>query len=191
MGLRSFLALEVPEPLRDAIVDHQRRLAKVLPPLSWVKSPSLHLTLKFFGEIEPSQVEVLREGVAVVLPHHPAFSLQLSGLGIFPPKGPPRTLWVGVTGDRAKLISLVEDLDQKLETLGFAREAKSFNPHLTIARIKSPSRAVSMALEQAHVPSEAPDFGAYQVHSLCLFKSELMPGGSIYTKLWELPLAGC
>lgn len=188
MMIRSFLALELPPSLQKAVVRLQTQLQAVLTPVKWVKESSLHLTLKFLGDIDSFAIETIREGVGSVVQEYQGFSLGIQGLGVFPNLQRPRTLWLGVIGERAVLDSLVSALDQELERQGFLRETKPFHPHLTLARIKPPSREIGKILATSGFLGDSATIGEFSVTHVSLFKSELRPEGSVYTRLWEVPI---
>ena len=190
MTIRSFLAVKLPAPLKEELERVQNRLRSELPKLAWVKPSGMHLTVKFFGDIELDQVEEIQEYVQRVVQRLTCFSLEVQGLGVFPNIRMPRVLWAGISGEAEILSRLVYDLDEALETLGFPKEGKPFNPHLTLARIKSQGREVGEVLEKKKLLVPAVAIGSIDVTQVSLFKSELRPSGSVYTCLWDVSLPG-
>ena len=117
------------------------------------------------------------------------FAINLRGFGVFPDKRAPRTLWTGIEGDLEVLLDLTRKIEAEVNQLGFPPEGKPFRPHLTLARIKKNQRAAGEAIEKASMLADPFIFGSLLVEQVTLFKSELRPTGSVYTKLWAVSLA--
>jgi 2'-5' RNA ligase len=152
-----------------------------------VAPQNIHLTLHFLGEVETAalgQTGAIVESVAGAIP---PFSLTLGGLGCFPNFWRPRVLWVGLPEAVAPLNLLHRRLGQRLQTeIGFSPENRPFAPHLTLGRVKNglPARHLTqlgqlIEREQAQVAILA----QMPVTGVCLIKSELKPGGAVYTIL--------
>ncbi len=188
MKIRSFLAVKLPDPLKEELERVQNRLRSKLPHLAWVKPSAMHLTVKFFGDIEMEQVEEIQGCAQRVMQHSSRFSLAAQGLGVFPNIRMPRILWVGISGETKILSRLVDDLDEALATLEFPKEGKPFNPHLTLARIKSQGREVGEVLVKKKLLEPSVPIGSIDVTHVSLFKSELRASGSVYTCLWDVSL---
>ena len=186
--MRVFLAIELDSETRSALEIFQRELRGLLPPVNWVRPQSWHLTVKFLGEVEESQLEPIRGAVETAVSHCPSFSLKIEGFGGFPHLDRPRVLWAGVSGQVEELHLLALHVDETLTPLGFAPESKPFRAHLTLARVKDSAREVGIALSKLKLSESVHFFGNLMVERLCLFKSELKPTGAIYQRLWEIPL---
>lgn len=186
--IRSFIAIELPDEVRGALSQIQERLRESAGGVRWVQPASIHLTLKFLGDIRPEQVEPIAVAAAGVVEGEPPFSLGLSGLGAFPNPRRPRVVWAGLEGDVERLGRLQARLEGALEPLGFPREQRAFRPHLTLGRVKDPRRPpdLSRALAELTVPA----CNSFDVHEILVYKSDLRPTGAIYTKLQHLPFAG-
>jgi 2'-5' RNA ligase len=180
--VRAFVAV----PVEDAVVT--RRLAgarSLLPPLHgvrWVPEGQLHFTLKFLGEIGPDEVEAARRATSAASRAAPGpFRLALEGLGSFPPRGPARVVWAGCGEGAEELARLALAVEAAFSAEGFPREARTFSPHLTLARVKDP--AAGRRLSQV-LPSLPPEpFGTVRVAGLVLCRSELARRGPEYTDL--------
>lgn len=199
--IRAFLAVELSEDLRRRIAlvqqDLKSSLTRELPKavrLSWVQPASIHLTIKFLGDMDEQLVEPLREALAEVFKDQRAMSIPLERLGGFPSLRAPRVLWVGAAeqweqrNDAKRLAALHEAVETCCDAIGFARDGRPLSPHLTLARIKAGWRECGQALAKSAVPDQRLSLGALAVDSVVLMKSELNPAGSIYTKLWDVPL---
>ena len=186
--MRVFLAIELDSETRSALETFQRQLCELLPPINWVKPQSWHLTVKFLGEVEESQLDPIQRAVEKAVSHSSSLSLQIEGFGGFPHLRMPRVLWAGVSGQVDELHLLALHVDESLSALGFPLESKPFRAHLTLARIKDRGREVGVALTKLDIQEKVHFFGNLHVERLCLFKSELRPTGAIYQRLWEVPL---
>ena len=189
MSLRTFLAIDLPSCLLNSIVNKQRDLKQVFPSIDWVKSAKVHLTLKFLGDTPESKIPELQQVVAKAVKGIEPFVINLRGFGVFPHKRAPRTLWTGIEGDSEILLDLNRKIETEVSQLGFPPEGKPFHPHLTLARIKKNQRATGEAIEKASILADPFIFGSLLVEQVTLFKSELRPTGSVYTKLWAVSLA--
>lgn len=177
---RTFCAVELPDGVKSRVAEHVRRLLDGFPHVraSWERPEKLHITLKFLGEIEPSRVEDLSRAAGRAAARVGPFELTLEEAGAFPPHGPPRVLWLGVRDASGRLAGLQSSLEDECAAAGFAREARPFKPHLTLARIRVPQGARELAAAHRASSFEPQTFN---VSELVVMRSELGPGGSRYT----------
>jgi 2'-5' RNA ligase len=180
--VRVFCAIELPEDVRALAGRHIARLRGEFPRLKvgWDREEKLHLTLKFLGEIEAARVENLSRAAHAAADSVRAFELSIEGAGVFPPRGLPRVLWLGVKDDSGGLARLHERLEEECASEGFPREARAFRPHLTIARLRNSEGVRPLASLHA-----ATDFVSrpFDARELVVIRSQLGPGGSRYTVL--------
>ena len=200
--IRAFLAVQLSEPLRTTLAAVQsevkRRITHELPrdvSLSWVRPASMHLTVKFLGDIPEELVLHLREGIAAALKDHRRVQIPLDRLGVFPRLQQPRVLWIGPTEqweaseDAARLAAVHRTIEACCETLNLAPDARPLSAHLTLARIKAGQRAAAQALARSGLMDRLPvAVGSLAVEAIALMRSELKPSGSVYTALWETTL---
>jgi len=186
--IRSFIAVELPDEVRGALSQIQERLRESVGGVRWVQPASIHLTLKFLGDIRPEQVQPIAAAAARAIQGEPPFTLGVSGLGAFPNPRKPRVIWVGIEGDVERLGRLETRLEGALEPLGFPREQRAFRPHLTLGRVKDPRRPPDLTRALADVT--VPTCNSFDVDEILVYKSDLRPTGAIYTKLQHLPFAG-
>lgn len=185
--IRSFIAIDLTEETRKALRAVQEHLEQSRAGVRWVKPSSIHLTLKFLGNIHPEQVDDIAATVAEVVRSEPVLTLRAAGLGGFPSQRKPRVIWVGLEGDVDRLKQIQARLESSLEPLGFAREDRSFHPHLTLGRVKDRRRLQQLIDIMADL--ELPTFNSFDADEIILYKSDLRPTGAIYTKLHRIPLA--
>lgn len=132
--LRLFVAVPLPEELKDTLAQQTALWKKGSFFQTWVHPQDYHLTLKFLGETPAGLLPPLKEALHTVARKHAPFSLTLEGMGTFGQLRRPRILWLGVKGEGAALASLQRDVEEELATLGFKKEERPFRPHLTLAR---------------------------------------------------------
>jgi 2'-5' RNA ligase len=185
--IRSFIAIDLPQKTRENLTAIQDQLRQSQAGVRWVKPGSIHLTLKFLGNILPEQVDEIAAAVAQLVKDEPPITLCAAGLGSFPSPRKPRVIWVGLRGEVDRLANIQAGLEKALEPLGFAREARGFRPHLTIGRVKDRRRLQSLI--EAMSTLELPEFNSFDGNEIILYKSDLRPTGAIYTKLHRMPLA--
>ena len=188
---RAFIAIQLSAELKRLISELQAELKHGIPDtvtVNWIRPEAMHLTLRFLGDIEESQVEaiadVLRMGAGPLRP----FTLEARGVGGFPTPARARVLWVGLSGDEEgmdALRNLQATIEEEVVEMGCVREDRPFTPHFTLARIKDgrasgPVRRLLMNESDRRV-------GEFHAGAVSLIKSEPRPTGSIYTSLVEVP----
>jgi 2'-5' RNA ligase len=183
--IRAFVAIKIDPDAARKIGELHSELDKTLAGIRWVKPENLHLTLKFLGPVADDKITPIAEALERALCRMPRFSVSCRGLGVFPDIRKAKVLWVGLEGK--SLVPLSDTVEAALEPMGFAREKRAFQPHLTIGRWRDPVR--SDALRQQLERSERRDFGASKMAEVIFFQSVLKPGGAIYTPLKTFPLA--
>ncbi len=188
--IRSFIAIELPQEVKPGLHRLQKELKSPEHTfVKWVAPEGIHLTLKFLGNISPQKVtEITRVMEQASLGVSP-FQLEIAEVGAFPNMRQPRVLWLGIRGEVDKLVAWQQRIDNGLAPLGFAKETRPFTPHLTLARLRE---GVS--------PRDRRDFGELvmktptevnykvRVSSLILMRSQLLPGGAVYSRLAEVKL---
>lgn len=186
--IRAFLAIDLPEAYRIGLAAVQDYLKKSGADVRWTSAAGIHLTLKFFGEIDENQVDTLAAAAADVTCATPAFTLGVQGVGTFPGPRNPRVIWLGLSGQTEILAALVQNLEQAFAPLGFPPEKRPFTPHLTLGRVRSSQgrEALSRSLQTVTLP----DFPVLLVAQLVFFRSTLRPQGALYTPLRQIALAG-
>lgn len=178
--IRCFLAVDLDPKVSASICQTIARLKQVMPSLRWVPPANFHLTIKFLGAIEQSQIDPLAVALDEQLRPFPRFSINAKGLGVFPDLRRPRILWVGLTG--TQLLTLVARVESALQALGFVAEKRPFTPHLTIARWRQFDRP-SQALSEALAHWRDCEFGETTIDKVVLYQSVLRPAGATYQTL--------
>jgi RNA 2',3'-cyclic 3'-phosphodiesterase len=187
--LRVFCAIDLPEDVREKMLAHGMRLRKAVPDAhaSWSRPDNIHLTLKFLGEIPQSRVESLSTAASNAARDLESFPVRVHGSGVFPTRGAPRVLWIGVVDLKGKLGELYRRLDDECAKAGFKKETRPFHPHLTLARLRKPQHARTLASVHRDIQFEPAEVN---VAELLVIRSELGAEGSKYTVVSRVPLSG-
>ncbi|MFQ5610610.1 MAG: RNA 2',3'-cyclic phosphodiesterase [Anaerolineae bacterium] len=188
---RTFIAIELPQHTRTALISLQHNLRREVGEtvFRWVRPENFHLTLVFLGEVPAEQIPELAEALHAVAYEYSPFTLGVQGIGGFPNLKWPRVLWTGFNDSLGILTKLHKTLGPVLLSLGFPPEARPYTPHLTLAYAhkRAASREVKragMLLRRLQI-DEVDQFG---VSSISLMRSQLQPGGPVYTQLAQAPL---
>jgi 2'-5' RNA ligase len=184
---RVFCAVELPDSVRQKISQHIARLKEAVPDAhaGWSRANNIHLTLKFLGDIPQASVPNLSAAASRAVVRIAPFTIRLEQTGVFPPHGSPRVLWIGVNDCEGKLGELHKRLETECEKDGFSRESRAFHPHLTIARLRKPQDARTLASAHKEMEFEPEEI---VVSELLVIRSELSSAGSRYTTISRHPL---
>ena len=183
--VRSFIAIDLEPGLKTALQGLIRVLETTRADVRWAQTNSLHLTLKFLGEIDEEKAAVVKRALQEVAGRHASFPLRLEGTGAFPDELNPRILWAGFAAETG-LLAFQAELERELERNGFLREERAFHPHLTLGRVKGPGRIRNAMLELEKHRRDS--LGEMTVHKVALFESRLRPEGAEYRVLADYEL---
>ena len=183
--MRLFVAVHLPQEIRDGLASVQDRLRRAQADVSWVRPANLHITLKFLGETEPKRLERIGPVLAETARSAAPFSLAVAGVGTFGGRI-PRVVWTGVRDGAASLEALAGAVENGLARIGFAKERRGFTAHFTLGRVRSPRNAEGLLAAIRDEPAAL--LGTVPVVEFVLMQSQLDPGGSIYTALERFPL---
>ncbi len=185
MNLRCFIAIGISEPIRLEISDLIDVLQKYDADIKWVKPDNLHFTLKFLGNTPEELLPEIHGSLLAIASSLEPFYINIYGSGVFPNKKYPRVIWAGVK-DSDIMIRLKYALENAMSLLGFQKEDREFDPHLTLGRVRSRKGILHIVNELDTVAEK--DFGSIHVRTVRLMKSDLRPGGPEYTCLYDVPL---
>lgn len=183
--IRAFIAVEVAPTTIASIASAVTELKPKLPAIRWVAPANFHLTVKFLGDIEASQVDAIGAALQLALAPFPRCTINAKGLGVFPGLRRAKILSVGFFGD--ELARLAASMDSALLALGFFAEPREFTPHLTIGRWRQVDRPAVNLKQELHRWRDR-DFGATIVDRVSLFQSVLKPTGAVYSQLKVIKL---
>jgi 2'-5' RNA ligase len=187
--VRLFVAVDVDAPSRAAIAAEQQRLraaAERGSPLRWVRPEQLHLTLVFLGEVDDARADDVIAAIGQPV-EQPPIDLVFAGQGVFPPRGAPRALWIGLGSGDAELRALQRVLADRVARLAIPLESRPFSPHLTLGRWKA-----SRPSDRAIVESAFHDriVARLRVDRATLYRSRISSAGPTYIELTRATLAG-
>jgi 2'-5' RNA ligase len=183
--MRLFIALDLPETIESALMEVREALDPDGGHARWVGRGSMHLTLKFLGEVSENRVPEIRR-VLERIGCGPV-EARISGIGFFPNDRAGRILWAGIQSER--LPALAAEVEEAMAGLGFPPESRAFRPHLTLARASRKGTMGSRWVEAAKTPNE-PEFGSFTARSFFLYRSRLEKRGAVHEKLAEFVFAG-
>jgi len=185
-----FVAAELPEPVRDSLAQAQQKLRPILGSMRWASPGSMHLTIRFLGEMDEVQTGALSAALKTSLkpPAAPGCDVHVRGLGVFPQVKRPRILWAGLVdeppGSLARLHAAVE---LAVSAAGLPAEDRPFHPHLTLARAGEGRPPAALPVVLADMKDV--DLGHFRVDALRLLRSVLKPSGAQHHLVEEYPLA--
>ncbi len=183
--IRTFVCIEIPQSIKERIAARQTELRRIDAQVSWVRPANIHLTLKFLGDVPGDRLANVTAGVQRATGYSSPFQVVISGASCFPSPRRPNVLWVGLKETPEALRQLQQAIEDELASQGFPREAKKFNPHLTIGRLRNPRQGGHLAEALIQGGFEAEGFTAREV---IVMQSQLEARGAIYTPLAVLPL---
>ncbi|HZA38043.1 MAG TPA: RNA 2',3'-cyclic phosphodiesterase [Candidatus Baltobacteraceae bacterium] len=170
---RLFVAIDLPESTRQFLADLDPHIRGV----RWTETEQMHLTLGFFGDV-PEDVDLaLREELSAI--DFGAFFLPITGAGTFPPKGPPKIIWIGVGRGHPHLFQVHKRVQEAALAVGIEADLRPWHPHITIARCRDVAPQSIRKFLQSNVDR---DLGMIRVDSFHLYSSKLTPAGSIHTR---------
>jgi len=188
--IRSFIAIELPGELRRTLSKLQTQLKSgEQRSVKWVDPNSIHLTLKFLGNITFKQIEDVTRAMEQAAAGISPFNLEVKELGVFPGPKRVRVVWVGLTSDLDQLKRLQQKIESTVSPLGFPSKAREFTPHLTLARVRDDATPQEReALGQLITSTKAAIDYSFTVDSLNLMRSILSREGAIYSRIAAIPL---
>ncbi|MBI9070331.1 MAG: RNA 2',3'-cyclic phosphodiesterase [Melioribacteraceae bacterium] len=181
MTNRLFIALEIPSEILDEIIIIRDEFYD--EPVKWEKRDKLHITLNFLGDVSETNTEKVIKTLQSVMSNKYRFELQFLRFGLFYRNDNPSILWVGLNHSN-ELLKIYNEINVELEKIGFQKEKRKFNPHLTLLRLRGREN-IDKVINLSKVEIEEGNFTA---SNISLFKSKLLPGGSVYEKVESFEL---
>ncbi|HDI78196.1 MAG TPA: RNA 2',3'-cyclic phosphodiesterase [Desulfobacteraceae bacterium] len=187
MDIRSFLAFELPEFVKEELSGLIRSFNRGISKVRWVKRENMHLTVLFLGNISEETIPAMAQDISDICKRFSPFIVRMEGVGCFPNLRNPKVIWVGIDGEIERMAKFHESLIMNLSKYGIKQENRTYRPHLTLGRVKGNSnikdRMVGMISKGRDITDKE-----FILQELVLFKSDLRPRGPLYTKLnsWSL-----
>ncbi len=184
--MRTFIAIEIPDVIKQQMAGLQAQLRKADADASWPRPEGIHLSLKFLGEVPESRIDEIKNAVAAAAAGMSRFRVEVQGTRAFPNARNARVVWAGLFGDLEKLNRLQAAVEDALVRIGMEREDRPFKPHLTLARIKfiRSKESLFKALEQV----KDLRLGGFEAQAVSVMKSELKRTGAEYTEVARIEL---
>jgi 2'-5' RNA ligase len=181
--IRSFIAFDLEdENMLKRLSEAQNILAKTGADLKIVEPKNIHVTIRFLGNISANMIEKIHEEMKKI--SFAPFQVEVKGVGVFPNLKHPTVVWAGIRKGSEQLRNIFQQLEPRIQALGFKPDPKGFSPHLTIARVKTGRNKAELT---ACINKLADyEFGIIQAKCLRLKKSVLTPKGPIYSTLKEV-----
>lgn len=189
--MRTFLAIDLPEAILISIRKNVFPLQSKLPDdqVRWVPADNMHITIKFLGESDPSDLLDIKKRVAACCREVPKFGITFGGLGAFPSLRRVRVLWIGARDHSQGSVSLHSCIESALEPLGFEKERRGLHLHVTWGRVRRGTKASALRHLGEELSSlEVGDLGRMTVEQLTLYESKLLPAGAEYVARAHFPL---
>jgi 2'-5' RNA ligase len=185
--MRLFIALDIPAEVRSRLTGYVERVRPLAPDARWARIESLHVTLKFIGEVADAKVSEIKSALVPIKVE--PFRVDFKEIGFFPNPRSPRIFWAGVNASDA-LPQLAATVESAMERIGIDPEKRPYHPHLTLARAPEggASRNCFRLLQERLATEASADFGTMTAVEFFLYQSQLMRGGSRYTKLQRFSL---
>ena len=187
--MRLFVAIELDDEARHAVAKAQQDVARTVAgsdgrAIKWVRPHHLHVTLAFLGEVPDARVADITRTIERDI-RVPPFAAVLGGLGVFPTRGAPRALWLGLRDGGASVAATRREIDARLNHSGIALEPRVLHPHVTLARWRASRPADARLVSDAHCDGE---IARLVVDHVTLFHSKLSAGGPTYCALTRVTL---
>ena len=179
MLIRTFIAIEIPENIKENILQAIEPVKTSYPKVSWTKTTAYHFTLKFLGDVEENMIKLISEKIEKITKNFTPFEINVEGVGVFPNIRAPKILWAGLYMPDNTLFDLQTKMETVLYELNFAKEKRKFKPHLTLGRVKhrmSPEFADD--LFKCSLPKQT-----FTADKIIVMKSDLKPAGAVYTPM--------
>ena len=193
--MRSFIALDIDDAIRERLQVFMGGIHGLAPDAHWIRPESMHVTLKFVGEKSAEAVEKIKQALARI--QAGTIEISFRGYGFFPTPKTPRVLWAGIEAG-PQLAALAKSVDETTAALGVPKEEHAFSPHITLARRggsggprrrnEDGSNRSFQRLQERLGALPVPEFGTMTAREFFLYQSQLMQGGSRYTKIARFAL---
>jgi RNA 2',3'-cyclic 3'-phosphodiesterase len=185
--IRAFIAAEISEEARSKLEQVQAELRRARSDVRWESTSKMHITLKFLGDTSPDLLPRIIGQLEDIGRHAGTCGLILKGIGAFPAIHRPRVIWAGCENPDGNLKGIRASLESSLFAEGFERERNPFHPHITLGRCRdgnAPRELISLLETVTFDPV------SFIINQIVLMKSTLKPGGSEYSILQSIHLAG-
>lgn len=172
--MRAFIAALIPEEIKFEMKRYIMDMKPHWEGVKWEGYEKLHLTLKFLGEVEEAKIKEIKIALMESVRAYSPFRTAISRFGGFPSLKNPRVLFIGLS-ENYELLRFQHEIEERLEPIGFKKEARTFVSHVTIGRVKGRARS------KGSFP--IPRNTSFSITEIALIRSVLHPEGSRYTPI--------
>ena len=183
--IRTFIAINIPDDVRAAIGEFQRILREHRADVKWVRPESIHITLKFLGDVETPRIKEIARSIDETVKDVEPFTVSVQGVGTFPNDRRPRVLWVGVKTGADILSDVAARIDGALSGLGFEKEKRRYSAHLTLGRVRS-TRGIEAVIQAMRAVGF--EIQPFDVAEIDVMKSVLQRTGAVYSVLERIKI---
>ena len=182
MKIRTFLALKLPQTIRNKLSAHAELISghDKLQQIRWLPKENYHLTLAFLGNVDSVLINSLQLKLEQNLSYNKAVAFRFSEITPFPFSGTPK-IAAAMLEHSDVLMQFQHNTAKCVRAVGILLEHRRFRPHVTLGRLKSRSRK-SIAFQPQQIILEGVS------KKVVIFQSELSPKGALYTSLGEISL---
>lgn len=187
--MRTFIAIELPQDIKDSLAKLQNRLKETGADVKWVEPQNIHLTLKFLGERDEKKVKQISQVIEKVALGRSTFAARIASLGAFPGIKSPRVIWVGINQGDSETKEIAKELEEEIAKIGIPKEDRPFSSHITIGRTRSSLNRERLAQELQGLANDLAGKNLeFCITKITIFKSTLTPKGPIYERLKDASL---
>jgi len=187
--IRTFVAVEVSSSVLHRASELIDECVGMGIDAKWVAPDNMHLTLQFLGNIRENDTPMICRAIDRAVRDLAPFDVVCRGVGAFPSPERPRVIWIGMHEGREQLIELQAVAEKALREIGYRGEARRFEPHLTIGRVRAPSSGTKQ-LAQFVASHENSDASVFDVSEVLVFSSELQKTGPRHEVIGRAELRG-
>jgi RNA 2',3'-cyclic 3'-phosphodiesterase len=183
-SIRVFLGVEISDPAKEELLRVIDILKKKSTGIKWASPGTIHITIKFLGDITESKERSISEILKREMAAEDPFDIVLGSIGVFPGWRMPRTMWVGISSGEIEVRRIERKITSILDPCGFQEEKRVFVPHITIGRVKGRIKAAPLknaASEISIIPKIS------RITHVTLFRSYLTPVGAVHTPVERFP----
>jgi RNA 2',3'-cyclic 3'-phosphodiesterase len=184
--MRLFVAVNIPDELKEKIACLKEKLRLSGADVKWVKKENFHITLKFLGEVAEEKIEGICLALKKTAQGDGPFEILFKGLGAFPDKKRPRVVWLGIENGKERLANIFKNIDVELESMGFKKETREFASHITLGRARSGKNIISLVNKIESL--EASVIGVFKAEKVDLMSSVLYSSGPVYECLKSITI---
>ncbi len=183
--IRTFISIPISDDLKNELKQIQENLKSAGADVKWIVPEGMHLTLKFLGDVKVSQINGICKAVSETTGNFLPFPISFSSVGAFPNVNCPQIIWVGIGEGKEIICEMNHKIEDRLAIIGFKKEKKKFNPHLTIGRMRGLKGFAELTKRIISIETPVERMMVSDIH---VMKSQLTTQGAIHSVLESIVL---